>query len=79
MSSFTFGPSTPVRHGTDENARRTPVSGTCPECGASELAAYRVLSEGGRWDVEKCQACLASAHRTPAPALGPFTPFGSGA
>ena len=40
------------------------------------LAEYRVLSEGGWWDVRKCQACLASASREPAPRYGSFTPLG---
>lgn len=39
-------------------AERVPVAGTCPECGGTELARYPVLSEGGWWDVTKCQACL---------------------
>ena len=44
-------------------AERRPVEGACPECGADELAEYRVLSEGGWWDVRKCQRCLASVTR----------------
>lgn len=48
----------------------TPVAGTCPECGASALAAYRVLSEGGWWDVVKCRECLASLERRRGPLLG---------
>ena len=34
---------------------REPVEGSCPECGSSELRRYPVLSEGGWWDVVKCQ------------------------
>lgn len=64
---------------THLHAERTPLPGTCPECGAAALAAYRVLGEGGWWDVEKCQECLASLRRTPGPALGAFRPLGSGA
>jgi hypothetical protein len=40
------------------HVERTPVDGVCPECGASELARYPVLSEGGWWTVTKCQECL---------------------
>ena len=58
------------------SARRTPVEGACPECGAEALAGYRVLSEGGWWDVVKCQACLASLERRRGPLLGAYTPFG---
>jgi hypothetical protein len=55
---------------------RTPVEGTCPECGAAELAEYRVLSEGGWWDVRKCQRCLASLTREPGPPFGSYVPLG---
>jgi vanillate/4-hydroxybenzoate decarboxylase subunit D len=57
-------------------AVRRPVDGTCPECGAARLAEYRVLSEGGWWQVRKCQACLHSLSREPAPPLGSYTPLG---
>ena len=52
------------------------MEGACEECGAETLAEYRVLSEGGWWDVRKCQTCLASASREPAPRYGSFTPLG---
>ena len=42
---------------------RVPVAGQCSACGAAELAAYPVLSEGGWFKVVKCQACLASQSR----------------
>lgn len=48
----------------------TPRAGECPECGRQMLAAYRVLSEGGWWDVVKCRNCLASVERTRGPLLG---------
>lgn len=57
-------------------ARREPVQGTCPECGAAQLADYRVLSEGGWWRVRKCQACLHSVSREPAPPFGSYRPLG---
>jgi len=57
-------------------ARRRPVQGTCPECGAAALAEYRVLSDGGLWDVRKCQRCLASVERTRAPRYGSYVPLG---
>lgn len=57
------------------DARREPVEGVCPECGSSDLAAYRVMSEGGWWDVAKCQACLCSVRREPGPAFGSYIPL----
>lgn len=54
---------------------RRPVEGECPECGAAALAEYRVLSEGGWWDVCKCQACLASVRREPGPLFGSYVPL----
>ena len=64
-------PSTPYL-----SVERTPAEGTCPECGAQELADYRVLSEGGWWDVRKCQACLASVRRELGPLFGSYVPLG---
>lgn len=49
---------------------REPVDGQCPECGSSDLKAYPVLSEGGWWNVVKCQDCLCSVKREPGPLLG---------
>jgi hypothetical protein len=57
------------------HVEREHVDGTCPECGGSELSAYRVMSEGGWWDVVKCQACLHSVSREPGPAFGSYTPL----
>jgi vanillate/4-hydroxybenzoate decarboxylase subunit D len=60
------------------SVERVPVSGsTCPECGSGEIASYRVLSEGGWWDVRKCQACLCSLERAQAPRYGSFVPLAS--
>lgn len=56
---------------------RQPIDGQCLRCGSIELAAYRALSEGGWWNVLKCQSCLYSISRTPASALGSFVPLGS--
>jgi hypothetical protein len=58
------------------SVERRPASGTCPECGAAELAEYSVLSEGGRWDVRKCQRCLASVSRERGPLFGSYVPLG---
>ncbi len=61
---------------THLSVERRPAPGACPECGAAALADYRVLGEGGWWDVRKCQRCLASASREPAPRLGSLVPLG---
>ena len=45
-------------------AERRPIGGNCPECGSESLAHYEVLSEGGWFQVVKCQDCLASVERT---------------
>ncbi|WP_155640896.1 hypothetical protein [Burkholderia pseudomultivorans] len=50
---------------------RAPVDGTCPACESTRLARYPVHSEGGWFDVVKCQACLHSIRREPASRLGP--------
>jgi vanillate/4-hydroxybenzoate decarboxylase subunit D len=57
-------------------AERRRVEGACPECGAQELAEYRVLSEGGWWDVRKCQRCLCSVSRERGPLFGAYVPLG---
>ena len=54
---------------------RVPIDGACPECGEEKLASYPVLSDGGWWDVKKCQGCLASVERVPGPRFGSFTPL----
>jgi hypothetical protein len=59
------------------SVERDHVEATCPECGGTDIASYRALSEGGWWTVVKCQDCLASLERTPAPALGSFVPLGT--
>lgn len=56
---------------------RDEAEGRCAECGTEGLKAYRVLSEGGWWTVVKCQSCLASLSRVPAPHLGSIQPLGS--
>lgn len=48
------------------------VEGACPQCGAEALAAYPVCSEGGWFDVVKCQECLCSVSRERGPLLGPI-------
>ncbi|MBB1152132.1 MULTISPECIES: hypothetical protein [Amycolatopsis] len=56
---------------TPPSLEREPVEGNCPRCGAAELSRYPVNSEGGWFDVVKCQACLFSASRDRGPRLGP--------
>lgn len=57
------------------SAPRESREGECPQCHARDLAAYRVMSEGGWWQVVKCQACLHSLSRNPGPLLGPLAPL----
>jgi vanillate/4-hydroxybenzoate decarboxylase subunit D len=58
------------------SVERVPAEGACPACGAESLADYRVLGEGGWWDVRKCTSCLTSVSRTPGPLLGSYVPLG---
>jgi vanillate/4-hydroxybenzoate decarboxylase subunit D len=58
------------------SVERTPVQGRCPECGGGNLAEYPVLSEGGWWNVRKCQDCLASLQRERGPLFGVYVPLG---
>ncbi|WP_409464910.1 hypothetical protein [Amycolatopsis sp. GA6-003] len=51
---------------------REPVEGVCPRCRAAELSRYPVNSEGGWFEVVKCQACLFSVSRERGPRLGPI-------
>jgi vanillate/4-hydroxybenzoate decarboxylase subunit D len=62
-----------TREKATTNARwleRDPVEGDCTRCGASALMAYPVYSEGGWFDVVKCQECFHSLSRTRGPRLG---------
>jgi hypothetical protein len=61
---------------THLSVERTSVEGACPQCGSTDIAEYRVLSEGGWWDVRKCQSCLHSLSRAPGPLLGSYVPLG---
>jgi hypothetical protein len=55
---------------TRKQVRREPVDGSCPSCGAAELARYPVLGTGGWFEVVKCQRCLTSVTRVPWSRLG---------
>ncbi|ALJ19281.1 hypothetical protein [Microbacterium sp. No. 7] len=57
---------------TPQQVERRAVEGTCPACGAEALAAYPVCTEGGWFDVVKCQECLHSVSRERGPLLGPI-------
>ena len=56
--------------GPTSSVVREPVDGTCSACGAEALARYPVLSEGGWFEVVKCQTCLHSEDRQPWHRLG---------
>jgi hypothetical protein len=51
---------------------RQPAEGACPRCGAEELRSYPVNSEGGWFQVVKCQRCLFSVSRERWTRLGPI-------
>jgi vanillate/4-hydroxybenzoate decarboxylase subunit D len=53
------------------HVEREPVEGACPSCGETDLRRYPVLSEGGWFQVVKCQACLISISRERWARLGP--------
>lgn len=55
------------------SVEREHVEGSCTACGAAELSAYPVLSEGGWYRVVKCQQCLTSQSREPWKLLGPVS------
>lgn len=54
------------------SVEKEPVDGTCPACGERRLLRYPVLSEGGWFQVVKCQACLHSVSRERWSRLGPI-------
>ena len=43
--------------------KKEAVDGVCPECDSHDIKSYRVLTDGGWWDVVKCQDCLYSLDR----------------
>lgn len=43
--------------------KKEKVDSVCPECGKRDIAAYKVLTDGGWFDVVKCQDCLYSLKR----------------
>ena len=43
--------------------KKKKVDSMCHECESRNIAAYRVLTDGGWWDVVKCQVCLYSLKR----------------
>jgi vanillate/4-hydroxybenzoate decarboxylase subunit D len=52
---------------------REPVDATCPSCGGSAVHRYPVLSEGGWFQVVKCEGCLFSLARDRWHLLGPIS------
>lgn len=59
------------------HARRAAADGACPACGEAALSAYRVIGEGGFFDVVKCASCLHSVSREPGPLFGIYEPLGA--
>lgn len=55
------------------SVERVDVEGSCPSCGADALSGYPVLSEGGWYQIVKCQRCLTSLSREPWTLLGPVS------
>jgi hypothetical protein len=53
---------------------REPVTATCPNCGGEDIAAYPVVSDGGWWNVVKCQTCLTSLERKRGSLYGSYLP-----
>ena len=53
------------------HVEREPVPGTCPACTGDDLRRYPVLTEGGWFQVVKCQRCLHSVSRERWRLLGP--------
>jgi len=41
---------------------RTPVGGTCAECGGEDVRRYPAFTARGPKIVHKCQSCLALVH-----------------
>lgn len=57
---------------TPKYMEREDVSGNCLACGAVALAKYPVCTEGGWFNVVKCQECLHTVSRERGPLLGPI-------
>jgi vanillate/4-hydroxybenzoate decarboxylase subunit D len=55
---------------------KSSVEGKCSNCNEEKLASYPVLSEGGWWNVVKCQSCLSSISRERGPLFGTYQPPG---
>jgi allophanate hydrolase subunit 1 len=51
---------------------RERVDRNCPKCGGGDVAAYPLNSEGGWFQVVKCQGCLHSVSRERWALLGPI-------
>lgn len=43
--------------------KKEKVNQRCSECGSHNIASYKVLTDGGWWDVVKCQDCLYALDR----------------
>lgn len=46
------------------HVNKTEVDLVCPKCGGHDVKKYPVVSEGGWWNVAKCQVCLYSLERS---------------
>lgn len=47
--------------------QKRKVEGVCPQCMGHNVMAYPVVTDGGWWDVVKCQDCLHSLERKKSP------------
>jgi hypothetical protein len=56
------------------SVNKTDAKVVCPMCGSHDVKRYAVISEGGWWNVTKCQICLHSLDRSRSERrLGPIT------
>lgn len=47
------------------SVKRTPVEGSCPECGGKDIKRYAAFTSRGPRFVHKCQECFALVREEP--------------